>query len=106
VARFGDQHHSESLGRGLDFVMKNPGPVHASSQLPQWSRSSLPPSGDKCAEAATWTEVAEALESKAGAGELPRAPNDYRQDQEARSRMDDDGHPDERAAVLSDATGY
>jgi hypothetical protein len=51
-------------------------------------------------------EVAEALESKAGAGELPKASNDYRQDQEARSRMDNDGHPDERAAVLSDAARH
>lgn len=94
-------------GRALDFVTKNPGPVHASSQCCRNGPVQVyPPSSDKCAEAATRMEVAEALESKAGAEELPKAPNDYRQDQEALSGMGDDGHPQDRAATLSDATGY
>ena len=38
--------------------------------------------------------------------ESPDRPQDHRRDEEASSRMDDEGCPNERTATLPDATGY
>ncbi len=45
--------------------------------------------------------------NKAGTGaRAPQRPEDHRRDEEALSRMDDEGCPNERTATLPDATGY
>jgi hypothetical protein len=50
--------------------------------------------------------AAQALESEPGAGAVPVLLEDHRQDEEASSRMDDEGYSRERAGTLPDATGY
>jgi hypothetical protein len=106
-ARFGNRYYSDALARTLLFVMKNQGQftrptdagLHGLVQI-------YPPDAEDRTEAATWMRAAQALESEPGEGAVPVLPEDHRQDEEASSRMDDEGDSSERAGTLPDATGY
>jgi hypothetical protein len=51
-------------------------------------------------------ELRKAPKNRAGTGgRAPQRPEDHRRDEEASSRMDDEGCPNERTATLPDATG-
>jgi hypothetical protein len=104
---FENGYYSDQLARTLEFIMSNQGQFtrpadagrHGSVQI------HLPDADDRT-EAASWMKVVQALESERSAGEAPVLPEDSSQDEEAWSRMDDEGHSSERAGTLSDATGY
>jgi hypothetical protein len=105
--RFENGYYSDQLALTLEFIMNHQGQftrpadagLHGSVQI-------HPPDADDRTEAATWMKVVRALESERGAGEAPVSPEDHHQDEQAWSRMDDEGYPSERAATLPDATGY
>jgi hypothetical protein len=51
-------------------------------------------------------ELRKAPKNRASTGaRAPRRPEDHRRDEQAPSRMDDEGRPNERSATLRDATG-
>jgi hypothetical protein len=106
-ACFGNRHSSDKLAQTLDFVMKNQGQFTRAADAGRHGLVLIyPPDAEDCTEAVTWMNVAQALESELGAGEAPVPPEDHRQDEEASSRMDDEGYSSERAGTLPDATGY
>jgi len=96
--RFGQGHYSGGLAQTLDFIMKNQGRfTRPPDACCHGTVLIYPPDADDRTEAATWMRVvAEALESEGGAGEAPEPPEDHRQDEQALSRMDDEGYPHER----------
>ena len=106
-ARFGSTLYSDGLAQDLGFVMRHQGqfthPADAGRDgLVQIHR----PGANDRTEAATWMRLAQRPEGEDGAGEAPDAPDDHTRDEEARSRMDAEGYPNEPAATLPDATGH
>jgi hypothetical protein len=106
-ARFGSSHYSDKLAQTLAFVMKHQGQfTHPADAGRDGLVQIHPPDAEDRTEAATWMRVAQALENEGGAGEAPEPPDDHRGDDEARSRMDAEGYPNEPAATLPDAIGH
>ena len=106
-ARFGNRHYSDKLAETLAFVMKHQGQFTRPADAGRDGLVQIhPPGADDRTEAATWMRVAQALESEGCAGEAHEPPDDHRRDEEARSRMDAEGYPNEPAATLPDATGH
>ena len=92
----------DRLAQTLDFIMKNQSLFTRPADAGRHGLVLIhPPDADDRTEAATWMRVAEGLESEISGGEVP--PNNHRQDEEALSRMDDEGYPHERSAILPDA---
>jgi len=105
-ACFGNRHYIDKLAQNLDFIMKNQGVFTRPADACRHGLVLIyPPDVEDRAEAAIWMRAAQALESEPGAGAVPVLPNDHHQDEEASSRMDDEGYPPERAGTLPDATG-
>jgi hypothetical protein len=105
--RFGQGHYSDGLAQTLDFIMKNQGQF---TRPPDACCHGMvliyPPDADHRTEAATWMRVViQAPEREGGAGEAPKPPENHPQDEQAWSRMDDEGYPHERSAILPEAPG-
>jgi len=95
------------LAQTLVFVMKHQGQfTHPADSGRDGLVQIPPPDAEDRTEAAAWMSGVRALESGEGAGEAPEAPDDDRRDEEARSRMDAEGYPNETAATQPDATGH
>jgi hypothetical protein len=106
-ARFGSTHYSDKLAQNLGLVMKNQGQFTRPADAGRDGLVQIhPPAADGRTEAETWMRLVQALESKGCAGESPEPPDDHRRDEEARSRMDAEGYPNEPAATLPDAIGH
>ena len=105
--RFENGYYSDQLALTVEFIMNNQGQftrpadagLHGSVQI-------HPPDADDRTKATTWIKVVRALESERGSGEAPVSPEDHRQDEDASSRMDDEGYSSECAETLPDATEY
>ena len=105
--RFENGYYSDQLARTLEFIMNNQGRFTRPADAGRHGSVQIhPPDADARTEAAAWMKVVQALESETGAGEAPVLPEGRGQDEEAWSRMDDEGYSSERATTLSDATGY
>jgi hypothetical protein len=106
-AGFGDKYYSDALAQALLFVMRNQGQF---TRTPDAGCHGLilihPPDADDRREATTWMKEVQAPQGEPRAGEVPVLPEDHRQDEEASSRMDDEGYSSERAETVPDATGY
>jgi len=106
-AGFGDKYYSDALAQALLFVMRNQGQF---TRTPDAGCHGLilihPPDADDRRKATTWMKEVQAPQSEPRAGEVPVLPEDHRQDEEASSRMDDEGYSSERAETVPDATGY
>ena len=105
-ARFGSMHNSDKLAQTLVFVMKHQSQFTHPADAGRDGLVQIPPpdAADRT-EAATWMRGVQALESEEGAGEAPGRTDEHRRDEEARSRMDAEGYPNEAAASLPDAVG-
>jgi hypothetical protein len=105
-ARFGSAHYSDQLVQTLGFVMKHQSEFTRPADAGRDGLVQIhPPDADDRTEAATWMRLAQARESEERVGEAPEPPDDHRRDEEARSRMDAEGYPNEPAATLPDAIG-
>ncbi len=106
-ACFGNRHSSDKLAATLDFILKNQGQFTRPADAGRHGLVLIhAPDADDRTEAATWIKVARALQGAEAVGQAPLSPEDHRQDEEASSRMDDEGYSNERAEILPDATGY
>jgi len=106
-ARFGSRHYSDKLAQTLVFVMKHQGQFTRPADAGRDGLVQIhPPGADDRTEAATWMRVVQALESEEGTREAPELPDDHRRYEEAQSRMDAEGCPNEPAATLPDAIGH
>jgi hypothetical protein len=103
-ARFGSTHYSDKLAQTLVFVMTHQGQfTHPADAGRDGLVQIPPPDAEDRAEAATWMRDVQSLESEEGAREAPEPPDDHLRDEEARSRMDAEGYPNEPAASLPEA---
>jgi hypothetical protein len=106
-ARFGSTHYSDKLAQTLVFVMKHQGQfTHPADAGRDGLVQIHPPGAEDRIEAATWMRLAQGMESEEGAREAPDPPDDLRRDEEARSRMDAEGYPNEAAATLPETVGH
>lgn len=103
---FENGYSSDQLALTFEFIMKNQGQFTRPADAGRHGLVQIhTPDADDRTEAATWMKAVRAAECEWGAREAP-LPENQRQDEEASSRMDDEGHPSERSASLPDATGY
>jgi len=103
-ACFANKHYSNRLAQALGFIMKNQSLFTRPADAGRHGLVLInPPDADDRREAASWMRVVEGLESEISGGEAP--PDDHRQDEEAWSRMDDEGYPHECSVILPDPTG-
>ena len=97
-ASFSNRHHSDKLAQTIDFIMKK---QYLFTRRAGASRDGwvliYPPDADDRTEAATCMRVVQAPE----APDAPAQPDARRQDEEARSRMDDEGGPTDLVALSS-----
>src|SRR5712691_10124025 len=106
-ARFGSTLYSDGLAQALVFVMKHQGQfTHPADAGRDGLVQIHPPDAEDRTDAATWMRLVQALESEGCAGEASEAPDDHRRDEEARSRMDAEGYPNEPSATPPDAIGH
>lgn len=106
-ACFGNRYYSDVLAQTLLFVMKNQGQFTRPADAGRHGLVLIyPPDADDRREAATWLKAAQALQGAQDVGQAAVPPEDHLQDEEASSRMDDEGDSSERAATVPDATGY
>jgi hypothetical protein len=106
-ACFGSRRYSDKLAQILDFIMKNQGLFTRPADAGCHGLVQIhPPDADDRTEAATWMRAVQMRESEGVAGEASKPPDDHRQDEEACSRMDDEGYPNEHAATMPDAIGH
>lgn len=106
-AGFGNRYHSDALAEDLLFVMKNQGQFTRPADAGRHGLVLIyPPDANDRIEAGTWMKKARARRGAQDAGKAAVSPEDHRQDQEAASRMDDEGGSGKRAESLPDATGY
>ena len=106
-ARFGSTYYSDKLVQTLVFVMKHQGQFTRPDDAGRDGLVQIhPPNAEDRTEAATWMRVVQALASEGCVGDGPEPLDDQRRDEEARSRMDAEGYPNEPAAALPDATGH
>jgi len=106
-ACFGNRHSSGQLAASLGFIMKNQGQFTRPADAgPHGLVLIHAPDADDRKEAAAWMKAARALQATQPGGQAAVPAEDRRQDEEASSRMDDEGHSGERAETVPDATGY
>jgi hypothetical protein len=103
-AGFGNRYHSDTLAHALLFVIRSQGQFTRPADAGRHGLVLIhPPDADDRREATTWMKEVRAPQ---GAEEVRVLPEDHRQDEEASSRMDDEGQSSERAATVPAATGY
>ena len=105
-AFFSNQQHSDKLAGALGFILEN---QDLFTRLTDACRHGLvliyPPDAEDRAEACNWMTTIQAAGREQGSGEpLGTVAEEHRQQEEALSRMDDEGYPSERGATLLDAT--
>ena len=106
-ACFGNRYSSDKLAASLGFIMKNQGQFTRPADAgPHGLVLIHAPDADDRKEAAAWMKAARALQATQPGGQAAVPAEDRRQDEEASSRMDDEGHSGERAETVPDATGY
>jgi hypothetical protein len=106
-ACFGTRYSSDKLAASLGFIMKNQGQFTRPADAgPHGLVLIHAPDADDRKEAAAWMKAARALQATQPGGQAAVPAEDRRQDEEASSRMDDEGHSGERAETVPDATGY
>jgi hypothetical protein len=106
-ACFGNRHSSDKLAASLGFIMKNQGQFTRPADAGRHGLVLIhAPDADDRGEAAGWMKAARALQGAQPVGQAAVPPEDQRQDEEASSRMDDEGHSSERVETVPDATGY
>jgi hypothetical protein len=106
-AGFGNRYYSDTLAHALLFVIRNQGQFTRPADAGRHGLVLIhPPDADDRREATTWMKEVRAPQGGPGAEEVRVLPEDHRQDEEASSRMDDEGHSSERAESVPDATGY
>jgi hypothetical protein len=104
-ACFGDRHSSDKLAATLDFIMRNQGQFRRPADAGLHGLVVIhAPDADDRREAATWMELARALEGTPDIAQTAVPPEDHRHDES--SRMDEEGCYSERDAAMPDATGY
>lgn len=104
---FENGYYSDQLARTLEFIMSNQGQFTRPADAGRHGSVEIhPPDADDRREAATWMKAVRAPQGEWGAQEAPVLTENHLQDEEAWSRMDDEGYSSERAATLPDATGY
>ena len=103
--RFENGYYSDQLALTVEFILNNQDQFTRPADAGRHGLVQIHPSdADDRREASTWMRAVQAPDS--GAREAPVPPEDHRQDEEASSRMDDEGYSSERAETLPDATGY
>ncbi len=107
-AHFGDRHSSDALAQALLFVMGNQDQFTRPTDAGRHGLVLIyPPDADDRIEALAWMKGVQSLEDEASSGEAPRLEKQRQnQGEEVSSRTDEQGHPYEPAATVSDATGY
>ena len=106
-ACFGNRYSSDQLAASLGFIMKNQGQFTRPADAGRHGLVLIhAPDADDRKEAATWMKAARALQGTQPVGQAAVPAEDHRQDEEASSRMDNEGHSGERAETVPDATGY
>ena len=106
-ACFGNRYSSDKLAASLGFIMKNQGQFTRPADAGRHGLVLIhAPNANDRKEAATWMKAARALQDTQPVGQAAVPAEDHRQDEEASSRMDDEGHSGERAETVPDATGY
>ncbi len=105
--RFENGYYSDQLALTVEFIMNNQGQFTRPADAGRHGLVRIhPPDADDRREAFAWMRAVQAPESEWGCTGSPVLPEDHRQDEEASSRMDDEGYSSERAETLPDATGY
>jgi hypothetical protein len=106
-ACFGNRHSSDKLAAALDFIMKNRGQFTRPADAGRHGLVLIhAPDADDRREATTWMKVARALQGTRDVEQAAAPPDDHRHDEEASSRMDEEGCSSECDGALPDATGY
>jgi hypothetical protein len=106
-ACFGNGRSSDKLAATLDFIMKNQGQFTRPADAGRHGLVLIhAPDADDRRQAATWMKAVRALQGAQDVEQAVVPPEDHRHDEEASSRMDEEGCSKERDAALPDATGY
>jgi hypothetical protein len=104
---FGKRHSSNTLAETVEFIMKNQGQFTRPADAGRHGLVLIhAPDTDERREAAAWIKAARALQGAKAARQAPIPPADHLQDEEASSRMDDEGCSSKCAEAEPDATGY
>jgi hypothetical protein len=104
---FENRYYSDQLARTLEFIMSNQGQFTRPADAGRHGLVLIhAPDADDRREAAIWIKVARALQGTQDVEQAAVPPEDHRHDEEASSRMDEEGCLSERDAALPDATGY
>jgi len=91
-AGFGNRDSSDKLAGSLDFIMRNQGQFTRPADAGRHGLVLIhPPDADDRREATAWMKEVQAPQGEPGAGEVSALAEDHRQDEEATSRMDDEG---------------
>lgn len=106
-ALFADQYRSDKLAGALGLVLENQDQFTRFADASRFGLVQIyPPDAGDRREASSWMTTIQEAGREQGAGEAPALPEERRHQEEALSRMDDEGYFSESEAALPDATGY